>query len=532
MAAADAQSAWEFDFAMTAGARVMRRPVWGGMPFKTGGPVSCGERNGGTKMGSDSKLTILAEKRAQQNRNTPAYKRLEKLFDAGSFTEMDAFAKADDTATGVVAGYGAIEGSTVFAFSQDSTVDGGAVGKAHAAKIRKVYELAAKTGAPVVGMFDSNGARVAEGNDVLAAYGEMLLISNNLSGVVPQVALVLGVCAGSAAMVAASADFVVMKKDAQLFLTAPFITGAQGDSTEGAGSADNAAKSGVAHILADSEDEAIAKARELTARLPLNNLSAAPVASFSEADAADFLRVACENLDAADTDGIVDAVLDAESALELQKEFGKSVYAGLATVAGASCGFVATRRSVNGGRIDAAACAKIARLVRLCDAFALPVVTFVDTQGFVPSAADELAGSVREAAKLAHAYAEATCPKVAVVTGNAIGPAYIAMAGRNANADVTVAWPSAVISAMEPVAAATFLWDERLAGSKDLAADREKLVQQYIETAASPYEAANGGHIDDVIDPADTRAALIAALDMLAGKRVSNLPKKHGNMPL
>lgn len=483
-------------------------------------------------MSPENRLTALAQAQKSVNAASKARERLALLFDKDTFVELDTFAKADGQETGVVTGYGAVDGSPVFAFAQDKGVLSGAVGRVHAAKIKKVYELALKTGAPVVGIYDSNGARLSEGNDALAAYGQMLFCSNNLSGVVPQISLVLGTCAGTAAMIACSADFVVMSGNAELFMTAPFTAKANGEKVEGVGTAQNAAKAGVAHIVCEDESSAIESARGLIARLPLNNLSAAPISDFSESDASAALKAACENIAGADIDTIVADVVDTGSVIELDKEFGKAALTALVTVSGISCGVVATRRKENSGKLDKDAVSKIARFVSVCDSFALPVITFVDTEGFSGCAAEELAGGIREAAKLAHVYAEATCGKISVIIGDAYGPAYISLAGKNANADLVYAWPSAVISALAPETAANIFEDGKLEGSKNPTADRAKMIEDYKLNQASPFEAAAGGHIDNVIDPANTRAALVSAVELLSAKRETRLPKKHSNIPM
>lgn len=481
-------------------------------------------------MSPESKMQKLAEVNQAFSKDSAAKKRLEMLFDEGTFVETCGFAMAGEEPSGVVTGYGYVEGELVYAYAQDSEVAGGAVGRVHGEKIAKVYALAAKTGCPVVAVFDSNGARLDEGNDALAAYGEMLMWSNNLSGVVPQISVVLGVCAGCAAMLATSADLVVMSEKAELFMTPPFTAKANGERVEGAGTAENAAKAGVAHIVCADDAAAMQTVKELLMKLPENNLAVTPIAEFAENEnGQSTLAAAFADIEHADVKSVLEAVADADSVVELQSAFGQAAYTALAGIQGSTVGLIATDKT--NGALDSDASAKIARFVRMCDAFAIPIVTFVDTEGFAQSAKGELAGSIREAAKLAHAYAEATCPKISVVIGSAYGPAYIALAGKNANADVTIAWPSAVISALKPEATVEFLWHDKLKDAEDVAAKRAELVTEYVDTAASPFEAAKGGSIDQVIDPALTRGTIINALDMLAGKRVSKLPKKHGNMP-
>ncbi len=478
-------------------------------------------------MSQESRLEVLNQARAALQKPSPARERLTKLFDEGTFAELDAFVASGEAGAGVITGYGSIMGCPVYAFSQDGTENSGAMSQMQALKINKIYEMALKTGAPVVGIYDSPGAKLDEGFQVLNAYGELLQWSNNLSGVVPQLSLVLGTCAGSAAMIACSADLVLMSKQAEFFLTAPFTAKASGEGDEGAGTAENAAKSGAVHLVCENEDAVLENTRLLLSRMPLNNLSGSPVVEFAAADDAEALRAACENPDSCDVKQIAALLADAESVIELQSAFAPAAFTAFATLGGFPCAIVGTDRRQNAGRLDADACAKIARLVSIADAFSLPVVTLVDTDGFVPSAKAELAGSLREAAKLAHVYAEATTAKISVILGNAYGPAYIALAGKNAGADLAYAWPSAAISPLAPDAAVTILWADRLADTP-----RAQLTEEYKATLASPLEACKAGVVDDVIDPAATRDVLISAIDLLSSKRMPTLPKKHSNMPL
>lgn len=467
-------------------------------------------------MSSTNNENKLAELKASIDSENPARARLVALFDPDSFVELDAFLKAGENEAGVVAGYGLVEGGVVYAWSQDVTASKGAVSAAHAKKIKKVYELAAKTGCPVVCVYDSNGAKLDEGNAMLAAYSKMLQWSNNLSGVVPQISVVLGTCAGVSAMLAAGSDVVIMEKKAELFMTAPFIAKANGDSTEGAGSADNAAGAGVADIVCEGEQACIEQARKLLTMLPQNNLASVPLFDYTE------------NTEGFDPDGcpklIVKGIADAESTVELGAAFGKGVYTFLGTMAGVTTAFLATSRQ---NPLDADACAKAARFVKICDAYNIPVVTLLDSVGFALSSD---AGMIREAAKLASAYAEATTAKISVITGRAFGPAFVAMGSKNGNADVTLAWPQAQISALAPETAVEFLWTDRYKGTTDAQATRKALVEEYIDTEASPIEAAKGGYIEAVVTPAETRKCIVNMLDMLAGKRESKLPKKHATI--
>lgn len=455
----------------------------------------------------------LLEMTSKIDQNSKARARLTALFDADSFVELDGFMLAQENEAGVVAGYGMIEGGIVYAYSQDVNVSGGAVSRIHAKKIKKVYELAAKTGCPVISVFDSKGAKLSEGTAMLNSYSKMLMWANNLSGVVPQISLVLGTCAGISAMVATSSDFVLMSNDAELFLTAPFIAKANGKSEKGAGTAENAAKGGVASIVCESEAATIEQARKLITMLPQNNLASIPLFDFAEGN------------EAIDTEGCpklyVKSVADAESTIEIFPEYGKGVYTYLGTMAGVTTAFLVTSKN---NPLDATACAKAARFVKTCDAFNIPVVTFIDTPGIELSSDVSI---IRDITRLGSAYAEATTAKISVVTGRAFGPAYAALGAKNSNSDITVAWTTAQISALAPDTAVEFLWSDKLDTTLDAKTAHDKLVAEYIATEASPFEAAKGGYIDMVIAPENTRSTLINMLDMLASKRESKLPKKH-----
>lgn len=438
-------------------------------------------------MNMQNQLQKLADAVAAQE-GSSARKKLLQLFDEGTFVEIDRLARDGDKPAEAVAGYGTVEGCPVYAFAQDHEVCCGAIGQAQAAKIRKIYELAAQNGAPVLGIFDSDGAKLGEGIDAMDAIAEILLASNNLSGVVPQVAVIVGGCVGSAALIAANADVVVATEQAAYYLNA----------------GDGNAK---AAIVAADDEEALAKAKAVLSLLPANNLAGAVQ---YEADAA--MMAACTSID-----DVVQAVADAESAVRLyDAEDCETV---LARVGGTACGLV----TLSGDRLSCGGASQAARFVRLCDAFSVPVITFVDAAGFA---------TLRGAAKLSHAYAEATTAKITVVTGRAYGPVYIAVAGKSAGADVVLAWPTAVISPLAPETAIHILWRDRLAAMADPMKDRTALAEEYAETVGSPLEAAAAGYVTDVMAPEQTKEKLIGMLDMLSGKRVSRLPKKHSNILL
>lgn len=463
---------------------------------------------------SCAKEQTLAEAMSVAKAPTDARKRLTQLFDKDSFSELDAYAKASCSQTGVIAGFGYIQGFPVFAFSQDISVKGGAVGRLHAAKIKKVYDLATKTGTPIIGIYDSNGANIDEGADALAAYGDIAMWASNASGVVPQISIIAGTCAGTSAMIACMSDFIIMTQDAKLFMTPPYLS-----EEDGAGTAENAMKSGVANFVCDNSDEAIALAQKLVAILPANNLSPVPQFEFDANSPCTFGNNADIN---------VMAIADAGSVIEVSSEFGTNAYTALATLAGSTVAFVATNKA--SGKLTQSDSSKIARFVSISDAYSIPIITLVDTEGF-DSASGELAGSIRDSAKLAHAYAEATTTKISVITGKAYGSAYIALAGTNAGADITYAWENSVISSMDPVAAVEFLWHDKLSGAKNVSEKRQELVKEYQATIASPFEVAAKGYINDIISPEQTRDALISAIEIMASKRVSKMPKKHSNFP-
>lgn len=449
----------------------------------------------------------LEEARAELG-HSAAYRRLETLFDQGSFTELDVFAKNGGEDCEVITGYGSVAGAPAYAFSQNIEANGGAMGRAQALKIQKIYHLAEKTGLPVIGIYDSNGAHLSEGLDALSAYGELMQTANRLSGVVPQVSLVLGACAGSAALMAAAADVVIISEGAQMYLTAPSIIGGE---KAGAGSAKAVCESGTAQVYAADEAQAMESARMLLSMLPSNNLSPVPAAEAAEPEEGSC--VCC-------------SVVDAGSVYKLSPDFGSAVHTALARVMGVTVGVVSTSPEED-GRLDTDACMKAARFVRFCDAFAIPVITLVDALGFARSVEAELHEGIRNAAMLSSAYAEATTPKIAVVTGKAVGPVFSVLAGRG-NADAVFALPEAVISSLPSETAVSILWNDRIAAGEK----RDDLIRVYEATEASALKAAQMGYVDDVVELASLRARLYVALEMLSGKRVSTLAKKHSNMPL
>ncbi len=439
------------------------------------------------------------------NTNGQARERLSLLFDDGIYNEINSKLKEKDDKAAVIAAYGYVNGNAVYAFSQDKSLSGGAVGMAQANKIAKLYELAAKTGTPVVGIHDSNGAFVDGAAASLAAYGKMLSASAVVSGVVPQISVIAGTCAGTAAMFACSSDFVIMTKESEFFM-APNSSN---------GSAEAAAKAGIASILCDDEKEAILSARALINVLPVNNLANIPVFEFT----------ANAPVASADVNTVIASCIDADSDIEIAAEYGKSAFTAIATINGSTVGIAVA--GDEGSKLSADDSAKLARFVRTCDAFSIPVVTFIDSEGFEDA---DVVSSIKAMTTLANCYAEATTAKITIAAGKAIGPVFAAIAGDSNNSDFTYAFEKAVISPLAPLTAVEFMWHDKLAGTTNLEADRKKLAKEYETTLANAEIAAENGFIDDVIAPENTREVIASALDILAGKRVQKLPKKHNNI--
>lgn len=433
--------------------------------------------------------------------------RLKLLFDGGKYTEFDRFTKNGENGCGVVTAFGYINGMGVYAFSQDHTVLGGAMGKVQANKILSLYQKAAQNGSPIIGMFDSKGALFNEGLDALDAYGELIKAAGNISGVVPQVSVVMGSCIGSAAILAAQADITVMLEGAELCLNSKFVTGNQE-----VGTAKVCMENGLASNIAETEEDAINKVREIFTFLPENNLS---------------VPLVCDYVPNEVTECPLTKLIDKESFVELYGEYGKCAHVGFARVGGKAIGLVVTDARVNDGRLCSNGAKKIARFVRLCDAFSLPIVTLLNCNGFMGSDTEELDGDVKTVAMLTHAYSEATTAKITVVVGNAYGSVYTAFAGKAAGVDFTLAWNISNIAAFEPKTGVQILLNEKLGE-----ASREELENEYKLTIASPLSAAANGFISDVIEPEDTAQKVIELLDILASKRVSTLDKKHSLIQL
>ncbi len=481
-----------------------------------------------------------------------ARERLEAFFDSGTFEEIGAYVTTRATSfgmaerripgDGVVTGWGEVDARPVCAFAQDATVFGGALGEAHAAKIVAVMELARKAGVPIVGLNDSGGARIQEGVVSLGGYGEVFWRNVSLSGVVPQVSAILGPCAGGAVYSPALTDFVVMAHGtSQMFITGPDVvkevTGEE-VSTEDLGGADaHARQSGVSHLTAANDKDALELVRRLLGYLPLNNLEEPPRAESVEpaaSAAAELARTVPEDANAPyDVREVIDRVLDPGSFLEIQPEWAMNIVVGLARLSGRSIGVIANNPSQLAGTLDINASVKAARFVRTCDAFNVPLLTFVDVPGFLPGTAQEHGGIIRHGAKLLYAYAEATVPMMTVILRKAYGGAYDVMCSKHLGGDLNFAWPGAEIAVMGAEGAAKILFRRSGEGNGGMSEEeRARRIRDYRTEFMNPFLAAERGYIDDVIDPTTTRARLVAGLRMLSSKRDDRPPKKHGNIPL
>jgi propionyl-CoA carboxylase beta chain len=490
------------------------------------------------------------DKQHQEGKLT-ARERIELLVDPGSFIELDKFKthRADDfgmsakkiLGDGVVTGYGTVEGRQIFVFAQDFTVFGGSLSGAYAEKICKVMDLAVSTGCPVVGLNDSGGARIQEGVVSLAGYAEIFWRNVQTSGVVPQLSAILGPCAGGAVYSPAITDFVVMAKGTSyMFITGPdvikTVTHEEVTKEDLGGAQPHNAKSGVAHFAAEDEAGAIRTLRELLSYLPQNNLEDPPVVPTDDPPDRrdDALRtIVPENPNRPyDIKEVIRAVVDDRHFFEVQEHWAKNIVCGFARLGGRSVGIVANQPAVLAGVLDIDASRKGARFVRTCDAFNIPLVTFVDVPGFLPGTAQEWGGIITHGAKLLYAFAEATVPKLTVITRKAYGGAYDVMASKHIRADVNLAWPTAEIAVMGPEGAVNIVFRNELAKAKNADAARKELVQTYRDTFANPYKAAELGYVDEVILPEDTRPQLCRALTMLRTKRADVPQRKHGNIPL
>src|SRR6187397_431366 len=503
---------------------------------------------------SDEALHPASERHVERQRERGkllARERIEKLLDSGSFVELDRFVRHRETEFGmgenrpwgdaVVTGYGTVLGRKLFVFSQDFTVFGGSLSEVFAEKVCKVMDLAVKYGCPVVGINDSGGARIQEGVVSLAGYAEIFWRNVQASGVVPQLSLVLGPCAGGAVYSPAITDFVLMAEGSSyMFITGPdvvkTVTGEEVSFEELGGATTHASKSGVAHFTAADEEACLEDARYLLSFLPQNNLERAPYAAPSdpvdrEAPELDTF-VPDEATKPYDMKQVIAKVVDDGEFMEVQARFAANIVCGFARLGGHPVGVVGNQPAALAGVLDIDASVKAARFVRTCDAFNVPLVTFVDVPGFLPGTEQEWGGIIRHGAKLLYAYAEATVPKLTVITRKAYGGAYDVMSSKHIRADFNVAWPTAEVAVMGPEGAVNIIFRKELEEAADPAARRAELIADYKERFANPYHAAERGYVDEVIEPRRTRAVLISALEVSLTKREPKPKRKHGNIPL
>ncbi len=479
-----------------------------------------------------------------------ARERIKELLDAGTFIELDAFvehrcdelgmADVEAPGEGVVIGYGTVGGRMAYVFAQDFTVIGGSLGEMHAAKICKAMDMAMKVGCPVIGINDSGGARIQEGVDALAGYGDIFYRNTVASGVIPQVSVIMGPCAGGAVYSPALTDFVLMTdKSSNMFITGPqvikAVTGEDVSAEDLGGSHVHCEKSGVAHFRFSDEAGTIAGIKRLLSFLPQNNLEDPPLSDPAEpsADPSALADIIPDSPNKPyDVRRVIEGIFDAGDFFEVQEDYAKNIVVGFARLSGRSVGIVANQPAVMAGVLDINASDKGARFIRFCDAFNIPLVTFSDTAGYLPGVSQEHGGVIRHGAKLLYAYSEATVPLMTVILRKAYGGAYIAMCSRHLGADQVFAWPSAEIAVMGPDGAANIIFKKEIEEASDPAATRKDKIEEYKRSFANPYKAAVRGYVDDVLDPEHTRSRLIAALAMLAGKRETRPARKHGNFPV
>lgn len=480
-----------------------------------------------------------------------ARERIEYLLDDGTFTEFDQLrthrchnfnmSEKEFLGDGVVTGYGEVNGQTIFVFAHDFTVFGGSLGEVFAEKVTKVMDQAMEVGAPVIGLNDSAGARIQEGIDSLAGYAEIFHRNQKASGVIPQISVIMGPCAGGAVYSPAITDFIIMVQDtSHMFITGPdvieTVTGEQVEFDELGGARTHASKSGVADHTAADEKAALDDVRRLLTYLPQNNMQNPP--SLDSGD--DPMRrdeqllsiVPDQPTKPYDIIDVIDRIVDEESLFELAKTFARNLVIGFARLNGHTIGVIANQPRVNAGTLDIDASIKGARFVRFCDAFNIPILTFVDVPGFMPGLDQEHNGIITQGAKLLYAFSEATVPLLTIVIRKAYGGAYDVMASKHLGADVNYAWPTAEIAVMGPQGAVNILYSDELEAADNAEQRRQELINEYREEFANPYTAADRGYVDSVLEPPQTRPQLISDLEMLQSKRKSQPDKKHGNIPL
>jgi methylmalonyl-CoA decarboxylase alpha subunit len=499
------------------------------------------------KMGGDERIA----KQHEQGKLT-ARERIDLLLDPGSFVELNPFVekrntdfgldKMDLPADGVITGYGTVDGRPVAVFAQDFTVMGGSLGEMHGFKIAYLLDFAMKVGIPVVGLNDSGGARIQEGVDALKGYGDIFYRNTLASGVIPQISVILGPCAGGAVYSPAIGDFIVMTKNQNcyMFITGPAVvkavTGEDVTAFELGGWEAHAMKSGNCHLVAENDEDAMRLVRKLLSYLPLNNMEDPPTVKTNDSPSRltpEIYEVIPEDPQKPyDMHAVINAVVDENEFFEIHKYFAPNAIVGFARIDGKTVGIVANNPAHLAGCLDVDSSDKIARFVRFCDCFNIPIITFVDVPGYLPGVEQEYGGIIRHGAKVLFAYSEATVPMVTIIVRKAYGGAYLAMGSKHLGADIVFAYPAAEIAVMGPEGAAEIVFRKEISSAADPKAMREAKIKEYREKFANPYRAAARGYIDDVIDPKLTRIKIISALRILESKREKLPPKKHGNIPL
>lgn len=505
------------------------------------------ERKRKVEMGGGDERIAAQHKRGKLT----ARERLDILLDRDSFVELQPFVKhratnfgldkQDAPGEGVVTGYGKINGRLVYVFAQDFTVFGGALGEMHAKKIANVMDLAAKNGAPFIGLNDSGGARIQEGVVSLDGYGHIFYRNSIYSGVIPQISVILGPCAGGAVYSPAITDFVFMVENtSQMFITGPkvieTVTGEKISSEDLGGASVHSTKSGNAHFTAPTEEEVLEQVRRLIGFLP-QNYREEPLRIPYEGEDKDWLEEIIEAVPVAgtkvyDVKKVLSLLLDHEEFMEVQPDFARNIVIGYGRIDGQVVGLIANQPKVMAGGLDIDSSDKVSRFIRTCDCYNIPLITFVDVTGFFPGINQEHGGIIRHGAKILYAYSEATVPKISVITRKAYGGAYVALNSKAIGADVVYAWPNAEIAVMGPEGAANIIFAREIEQSENPQTIRHAKIEEYREKFANPYVAAEHGMVDDVIDPRETRKHLKQSLEMLSTKREQRPEKKHGNIPL
>ncbi len=480
-----------------------------------------------------------------------ARERVELLLDPGTFNEIEPFIthqgdemdllKEKFYGDGVITGYGQINGRTVYLYSQDFTIYGGTLSEMQSHKICRVMDLAVRNGVPFISLIDSGGARIQEGVRSMGGYAEIFRRNAQYSGVVPQVSVMLGPCAGGAAYSPALTDMVIMvEKSSFMFLTGPdvikAVTGEVIDAESLGGASVHTSVSGVAHVSVQSEKAALEMARHFLSYLPSNNVEnppyVQPADSLSRMDEELNHMIPLEATEPYVMHQVIEKIIDTDSFLEIQPDWARNAIVGLARIGGHSVGIVGQEPAIMAGVIDIDAADKMTRFVRMCDCFNIPLVTFVDSPGFLPGIAQEHGGIIRHGAKLLYAYSEATVPKICVITRKAYGGAYVVMSSKYLGTDVTYAWPSAEIAVLGAEGAANILFKKQIETAADPSAERKKLADEYREKFNNPYYAASTGYVDDIIEPRESRPKIIASLSALRDKYAPAPPRKHGNIPV